>query len=413
MDNQFTLPIEYELDFERVKKGLETAKSPQGWNVKKGGSCGSDILLNKNRIYCASCNGKIYCLSLEGEKIWSFETDGVILNTLTIKDDVIYLGSFDGNFYALDLDGRVKWSYSTGDKLGYAPLVYKERIFFGNKGGRFHCLNLEGKLLWNYDTTSLATSPSVYNDIVFFGDNAGMNAFTIDGERLWYYETGAYVGTAHFYKNNIYFSCFNRNIYCLTLEGKTVWTKEMNSFAYISRTLGIFDGKIVVGLMDHYLYCLDAETGKEIWKFNGLIPVKGTKEGDTLYVGDLDNRFIAIDFKTGKQKWMYLTNGGIFCEPLVTEDRVVFSCWDTYIYCVDKQGKTLWKFKAEGNPSTVDIEHRDEITTKYAEPLPEVTLPKLYKSLATGHLETEHVYGSSMSGYVAKEKHYVQRRRYV
>ena len=412
MQAEYTLPIEYELDLERIKRDLEGVKTPQGWNVTKGGSSVSDIFLYKNRLYFGSCNGKLYCLSIEGKKIWDFDTGDVLLNTLVIKDDVIYLGSFNGPLYALDLEGKTIWTFNIGDKIGDTPLIYKDRIFFGSKAGRFCCLNLEGKLIWEYQTTSIITSAQASGDTVFFGDLTKMNVFSLDGRRLWDYETGSPISSPQIRGDNIFFSSFNRNIYCLTLEGKVKWIREMNSFASVLSALGIVDDKLLIGLMDHYTYCLDCETGKDIWKFNGLILVRPSRYANCLYFGDIDNRLLVVDFQTGIQKWMYLAGGPIVCTPLVTEDKIFFTSWDCYIYCIDKTGKTLWKFKMEGKPSTVHIEHIEEVTIK-DQPLQEISLPQLYKSLATGQLETEHVYGSSLSGYVAKEKHYVSRRRYV
>ena len=56
--------------------------------------------------------------------------------------------------------------------------------------------------------------------------------------------------------------------------------------------------------MDHYLYCLDAETGAEIWKrkFGGAMAEQPTLDAANgiLYVGAFDGKVYAVDAETGE-----------------------------------------------------------------------------------------------------------------
>ncbi|MFP4000754.1 MAG: PQQ-binding-like beta-propeller repeat protein [Thermoplasmata archaeon] len=67
-------------------------------------------------VYIGSHDGVLSAVK-EGELKWSFETSDRISSSAAISSDgVIYIGSEDGSFYALDLEGNEIWSYDTNDQ---------------------------------------------------------------------------------------------------------------------------------------------------------------------------------------------------------------------------------------------------------------------------------------------------------
>jgi outer membrane protein assembly factor BamB len=61
----------------------------------------SPPVVAQQSIYFGSGDNRLYCLSLDGEKQWDFETGGAIGSSPAIVDDTLFIGSHDGNLYAL------------------------------------------------------------------------------------------------------------------------------------------------------------------------------------------------------------------------------------------------------------------------------------------------------------------------
>lgn len=94
------------------------------------------------------------------------------------------------------------------------------------------------------------------------------------------------------------------------------------------------------------LYCLDAETGKEIWKkrFPGRILAAPAVSGGRLFVGRTDRRFACVDAGTGAPLWDTPAGGAIRSSAAVADGKVVFGSDDRCVYCLDAgSGRRLWK----------------------------------------------------------------------
>ncbi|MGB7983846.1 MAG: PQQ-binding-like beta-propeller repeat protein [Terracidiphilus sp.] len=135
----------------------------------------------------------------------------------------------------------------------------------------------------------------------------------------------------------------------------------------------VADGAVYVGSNDHYLYALDAASGKELWKFQTGANVNSTPAvaGGAVYVLSLDGNAYALDARTGKQLWKFATGGesrlnlaGIYgllpsrevvpdvwdfylSSPVVANGTVYFGSGDHNVYALDARSGTLrWKFQA-------------------------------------------------------------------
>jgi hypothetical protein len=67
------------------------------------------------------------------------------------------------------------------------------------------------------------------------------------------------------YKNRLYFGAGDSNFYCLSLEGKELWRFRTSANIYTSAV--VLNNMIFFSSMDCHIYALDADTGKEVWRF--------------------------------------------------------------------------------------------------------------------------------------------------
>lgn len=199
--------------------------------------------------------------------------------------DLLFIGSCSGNFYALDKNtGRVRWSYNIkqdGDQTSFHddPLVAGDSIIIGtDAGSQGHIYAFDratGKVRWKYLVrTADLEDFGVVSDFVRKGDAVyavakGDDLLCLDlatGKVRWHFA-----------------SSFDRR--------HTAWE---NSPAVDGDTI-LFDGQ------DGFVYALDAQSGKLIWKTNlrSRALTSPVIIGDSFYVGSA-TQFYRLRANDGK-----------------------------------------------------------------------------------------------------------------
>ena len=123
-------------------------------------------------------------------------------------------------------------------------------------------------------------------------------------------------------------------------------------------TPAIVNDRVYAPSLSGYLYCLDKNTGKELWKYRSIknpdpqefAPgFKATPKvtNDTIYIGDEDGFIHAVDRASGKQKWLVETSGEISGCAAVVKDRIIVGSHDSFLYCLTPEGKIEWKIQTE------------------------------------------------------------------
>jgi outer membrane protein assembly factor BamB len=105
---------------------------------------------------------------------------------------------------------------------------------------------------------------------------------------------------------------------------------------------------VYFGCDNYIFYALDAETGKEVWKFKSggcagnYTPVV---IGSSVFFGSYYGYVYSFDKKTGKLLWKFKTGGKVVSGVCHSQGRIVFGSRDSYVYCLDTEGNEIWRFK--------------------------------------------------------------------
>ncbi|MCK4531251.1 MAG: PQQ-like beta-propeller repeat protein, partial [Candidatus Aenigmarchaeota archaeon] len=144
---------------------------------------------------------------------------------------------------------------------------------------------------------------------------------------------------------------FDSNFYCIDEEtGKEIWRFQTGDEIYDVYPGKAWKGRVFVPSFDNYIYCLNAQTGKEIWRFK--TGKYGSAAGpvihkNVLYMHSRDGILYAVD-ENGKEMWRFKT-GGLVALPTIHDNLIYVGSEDNNLYCLTMEGKEVWRFRADGD----------------------------------------------------------------
>ncbi|WP_369013721.1 outer membrane protein assembly factor BamB family protein [Flavobacterium anhuiense] len=204
----------------------------------------------------------------------------------------------------------------------YSLLAFdKKSVYFTNSIGEIKSVNLKNKALnWKTETgNSIYFSPIIVKNNLVIGTIEGnlVGFDTQSGKQKWTIPVGGVlVGSPISENNKIYTASSTAFICADAVTGKVIWQNNLPA-SYSQGTPLIQGDKIIFGVWDSYVYCLDKNTGKLIWKWNngndkqilysaGNVNMVSTK--NRLYFVTPQRFLTILDIETGKtllrtQKW--------------------------------------------------------------------------------------------------------------
>ncbi|AWK04865.1 hypothetical protein HYN56_11755 [Flavobacterium crocinum] len=193
------------------------------------------------------------------------------------------------------------------------PAFDKKNLYFTNSIGEIKSVNLKNKSVnWKTETgNSIYFSPIIVKNNLVIGTIEGnLQGFdTQSGKQKWTIPVGGVlVGSPIAENNKIYTASSTAFICADAVTGKVIW--QNNLPASYSQGVPLIQGdKIIFGVWDSYVYCLDKNTGKLIWKWNngndkqilysaGNVNMVATKS--RLYFVTPQRFLTILDIETGK-----------------------------------------------------------------------------------------------------------------
>jgi outer membrane protein assembly factor BamB len=145
-----------------------------------------------------------------------------------------------------------------------------------------------------------------------------------------------------------------------TETGKIAWEKDFRRCIAASPAIG--SDVVYQPFMDPspcaeheqdapgYMVAMDAETGKELWRFRaGVIESSPLLVDDVLYFGSWDRKLYALDAKTHRVKWTFSTGDKIKGGPAYANGTIYFGSYDRKVYALDaRTGRQRWSAKGAG-----------------------------------------------------------------
>lgn len=332
-----------------VLLGVGCSRAPTtGW---------SGPIVNNTVLYIGTIHGKVLGLDLsnvtggEPDVVWDeeFETSksgslfacGASLSTPmstygvpVMAEDRIYVGAYDGNIYSFLIHQRGENNFDTGSAIVGSPVITDEAVFVGNSDGEFYALDLQLREKWPRPFKTgdkIWSAAEVYNGVVYIG-SADHNLYAIDietGTEIWHFEAeGAILSVPLIVDNVIYIGSSDNKFYAIHAA-----TEE-------ERAAALARGEKTPAPSKEAKWVFD---GAENWFWTKALFYEGE-----IWVGSLDHKVYALDAETGKENWAFETDGMVQSPPVLIDDVIIIGSGSEKgeqrgkVYAVDPQGRNHW-----------------------------------------------------------------------
>ncbi len=116
------------------------------------------------------------------------------------------------------------------------------------------------------------------------------------------------------------------------------------------------NGKVMLGDVSGSIYAFELASGEISWEVQTAGPVvsAGLVQDGYYYGGSGSSGVYKISVSNGEVSWVFNdVEGLIQAQAAINDDYLVFTAWDTHIYCLNKtSGELLWKWN-NGRPASL------------------------------------------------------------
>jgi outer membrane protein assembly factor BamB len=322
--------------------------------------------LEADALYLADIKGRVLALDPKtGARIWRSETKARIISGPTVFDDKILVGTLDAEVIALQrADGKELWRSRISSEV-MAPPVGAGKVVVARAGdGREYGLDAaDGTRLWTFErgvpslTLRGMSPPLIVGNRVFTGmDNGKLAALNLDdGQLAWEQTLSVPTGRDPLSQlTDIDADLLNSpgsglsGVFVVSMGGDIAlvdpsggdsrWRRSVKSYSSMAS-----DGeRLYVSDDDGVIWALDAETGAEAWKQEGL------KYRRTSAVAVIGGSVVVGDYK-GYLHFLKASSGDIIGRTRVGSDPVVAQpvASGDRLYVLDDDGR-LRAFDVKG-----------------------------------------------------------------
>lgn len=248
------------------------------WKRKIGGGPTVGFALGSdNTIYVV--NYYLISINSSGSENWKLDIKNINqTNPVISKDGIIYVAGGDGKIYAISLNGEKKWICDINEDIrGASPAIGEdETIYIASKNGKLYAINLDGTKKWVYDTGNLLyTSPVIGEDgTIYIGGSSTKNFYAInrDGSEKWTLVIGTFGGSNSgksrgWFSNSvigsdgtIYVGSSAGIFYAISKEGTIKWSMDVGEMNQKTSPVIDKNGILYISTKEGKLYAIETES---------------------------------------------------------------------------------------------------------------------------------------------------------
>jgi outer membrane protein assembly factor BamB len=178
---------------------------------------------------------------------------------------------------------------------------------------------------------------------------------------LWVTEIGPVVSSPLFEDRTIYVCTITGRIFALnSFQKRMKWHLNVGS-PLVSSPL-VHNGILVAATYDswikdtsfigkNFVLGLSIEDGRQIWRYEipgDIFSSPCLIDDMVIVIGSIKKGIHAIDAYSGNVRWVFETDGEVWSSASYNGKEIFIGSDDGFLYCLDIDGKLLWKAKLNG-----------------------------------------------------------------
>ena len=241
-----------------------------------------------------------------------------------VDESGVYVGGDSGWFYAFNHDGKLRWRFHLADAwrgIHATAILTRHRVCFGGYNGDFFCLDKQnGNVIWTMSGlfVSYGASPMFVKDSFVLG---------IETTRL---ADGFVARISNF-------------------DGRVIWRSVLvgeqihSSPSYSEKTNSVY-----VGANNGFLFRIDFETGRIVWKVSLGGPIKSTPliTDTAAFVTSWAGTLFRVNLQSGEVEWSRKLSGPSQSSPTLIPESDAIVVGDSLggLFGINKKsGVIVWQ----------------------------------------------------------------------
>lgn len=335
---------------------LDAKTGEKLWGKWLGDPLMSQPAMKDDKVVMAYPNQKgthsISCMGAgDGTEFWTQDIPGEIITAPVIDEDKVFATTLEGSVHCFDL-ATGKKVFSKDHQATSAPWVWKGEIYVSLRQDEERIVGGEAKTVRTEGQGRITKAGERDNEVLWAQQ---------DAEYLNYETSSRYASEQAALDASVGFGSAPSAAKLDQSEANLGVRSVSGVWAYQGSRPSIIGGRSYSSMGDT-LKVLDPETGKVIW--NRYIEIKDSPGGrpftppsyaaGKLYMGSVTGEIICLDASSGKELWRYNCGEPIRFQPAVAGGKVYWGTDGGSIYCIDARdpeadGWLMWGGNAQHN----------------------------------------------------------------
>ena len=270
---------------------------------------------------------------------------------------------------------ELAWKFETGGEIKSTPIIVSSIVYVSSLDKHLYAIDLKsGKEKWQFEADDeLDASPVFFDNTLYIGSNSGtFYALGIEkGRPKWTYDKAGRISSSANIatepdtgKPVVVFGSYDNYLYSLnTDDGKLLFKYPADN--YINGAIAVANHTAFFGSCDSMIYQVplhDPNAGITL-DTGSYVAANPAIRDNVIYAGNYDGRFLAADIATQKIIWSFdETEDAFFSSPAINDTVVIIGCRDKKLYCFDKtDGTVRWAFLAGDGFDSSPVICRDKV----------------------------------------------------
>lgn len=259
----------------------------------------------------------------------------------------------------------LKWTYQADSRTSSSPIVHNGITYWSDKRGRLLGVNIDGELVFDYELkTAVDASPMICDSILYLGRIDGfMTAISLAAKDVvWTFETWGQISASanrvdFGERKAVVFGSYDNFLYCVDAQTGEELSKFESGY-YLNGAAAVWKNYVLFGGCDSWIRVIDTQTGiaTDSIELGNYVPNSPAIMDSEAYVGDHSENIYKFQLENGKithyEKIEHTADdsGSFVAVPAVSPDAVYFYSGNRHLYAVNRaDGSLKWTCMLSGN----------------------------------------------------------------